>query len=350
VTIAILRGDQQVPRSALSARTVAVIGYGNQGAAHALNLRDSGVRVVVGAREGVGSQAARDAGFDVQPIERAVTAADFDIMALPDEAQPEVMRARVLPHIRPGVTLGFIHGFCVHFKLLPPLPDGVGVVMVAPKGPGRTLRARYVAGQGIPCLLAVHQESSRGDARALALAWANGIGCARAGVILTTFRDETETDLFGEQTVLVGGMTWLILAAFETLVEAGYPPELAYLECCHEAKQIADLVYERGITGMMQKISNTAEFGAYKAGPMMVNDAARAKMRELLRQVQDGSFARDLRADYEKGFPWFASQRAKLADHPIEPAGKAVRDLMPWLATPDMGGAPPPDPSQPDID
>ena len=349
MTLPILRGDQQVPRLALSNRTAAVIGYGNQGEAHALNLRDSGVRVVIGARDGAGSQAARAADFDVQPLEKAVATADLVIIALPDEAQPEAMRTLVLPHVRVDATLGFIHGFCVHYNLLPSLPEGVGVVMVAPKGPGRTLRARYVAGLGIPCLLAVHQESKRGDARALALAWANGIGCARAGVILTTFRDETETDLFGEQSVLCGGMTWLILAAFETLVDAGYPPELAYLECCHEAKQIADLVYERGIAGMMQKISNTAEFGAHRAGPMVVDEATRHRLRDLLRNVQDGSFAHDFRADFEKGFPWFASQRRKLADHPIEPAGKTVRDLMPWLLSADMDG-PPPDASQPNLD
>ena len=191
---------------------------------------------------------------------------DLVIIALPDEVQPEVLRDAVMPGMQAGATLGFIHGFTVRYGLLPNLVAGIGVVMVAPKGPGTTLRDRYTAGQGLPCLLAVDRESSRNDARALALAWANAIGSARAGIIVTTFRDETETDLFGEQAVLCGGMTSLILAAFETLVEAGYPAELAYLECCHEVKQIADLVYQRGIAGMMQAISNTAEFGAMQAG------------------------------------------------------------------------------------
>lgn len=327
----ILRGDAEAPMHALRGRTAAIIGFGNQGQAHALNLRDSGVSTVIGAREGTGARSAREAGFEVLAIEQAVAGADLVIIALPDETQPELLRATIGPNLRPGATLGFIHGFAVHYGLLPTLRNGIGVVMVAPKGPGRTLRDRYVRGQGIPCLLAVDRESARNDARAIALAWANGLGCARAGIILTTFRDETETDLFGEQAVLCGGMTSLILAAFETLVAAGYPAELAYLECCHEVKQIADLVYERGIAGMMTSISNTAEFGAYKAGPVVVDDATRARLRELLRRVQDGSFAQELRADHEKGFAWFASQRVKMADHPIEQAGDAVRALMPWL-------------------
>jgi len=328
----IIRGSEHAPLQPLAGKTVSIIGYGNQGAAHALNLRDSGVKVVVGARsEGAGATQAHAAGFGVMSIEQASAGGDLVIIALPDEAQPEALRANIVPHLRPGATLGFLHGFTVRFGLLPALPDGAGVVMVAPKGPGRTLRDRYTMSQGIPCLLAVERESAKSDARALALAWASGIGCARAGIIVTTCKDEAESDLFGEQSVLVGGMTWLILAAFETLVEAGYPPELAYLECCHEAKQIADLVYARGIAGMMQAISNTAEFGAHQAGPRLVDEHVRQRLRETLRRVQDGSFARDLRQDYERGFEWFASQRADLADHPIEQAGETVRALMPWL-------------------
>jgi ketol-acid reductoisomerase len=328
----IIRGLQSAPLEPLQHRVVAVIGYGNQGHAHALNLRDSGVQVIVGGRRtGQGAASAKDAGFDVRPIEDAAGVADLIIIALPDEVQPEALRDMIVPRLRSGATLGFIHGFAVHYRLLPPLPEGVGVVMVAPKGPGNLLRAQYEIGQGLPCLLAVDRESAGGDAKARALAWANGIGCARAGIILTTFRDETETDLFGEQAVLCGGMTALILAAFETLVQAGYPPELAYLECCHEVKQIADLVYERGIAGMMRAISNTAEFGALQTGPKIVDDLVRERLREMLKYVQDGSFARDLRQDYERGFPWFDSERAKRVDHPIERAGEMVRSLMPWL-------------------
>jgi ketol-acid reductoisomerase len=328
----IIRGPQNAPLEPLQNRVVAVIGYGNQGRAHALNLRDSGIQVMVGSRSGGdGSTRAKDAGFDVRPIEDAVAAADLAIIALPDEVQPEALRDQIVPHLRSGATLGFIHGFSVHYRLLPPMPPGVGVVMVAPKGPGNLLRTQYQIGQGLPCLLAVERESAGGDAKTLALAWANGIGCARAGIILTTFRDETETDLFGEQAVLCGGMTALIVAAFETLVQAGYPAELAYLECCHEVKQIADLVYERGIAGMMRAVSNTAEFGALQAGPMIVDDLMRERLHEMLKQVQDGSFARGLRQDYERGFPWFDSERANLADHPIEKAGETVRSLMPWL-------------------
>jgi ketol-acid reductoisomerase len=339
----ILRGTENASIDALRERSVAVIGYGNQGRAHALNMRDSGLHVVVGCRAGGLSEtlAQRD-GFVPVSLQEAAAQGDLVIIALPDEAQPEVLRDQVVPHVRggaAGVTLGFIHGFTVHYRLLPVLPLGIGVVMVAPKGPGTTLRERYAMGQGIPCLLAVDRESASGNARAVALAWANAIGCARAGIIVTTFRDETETDLFGEQAVLCGGMTWLMLAAFETLVEAGYPPELAYLECCHELKQIADLVYERGIAGMMRAISNTAEFGACAAGPAIVDKHASETLLAQLQRVRDGSFARDLRSDYERGFPWFNSQRQRLADHPIEAAGAMIRSLMPWLSSP---STPPP--------
>jgi ketol-acid reductoisomerase len=328
----IIRGSEQAPLTPLMQKAVAVIGYGNQGAAHAQNLRDSGVRVIVGASPSSrGAAKSREHGFETLTIAEAATQADLLILALPDEAQPQVYQSEISPHLKAGSILGFLHGFNIRYGFIQPRPD-IGVVMIAPKGPGQTLRDRFVQGQGIPCLYAMHQDSPAKDAEGTALAWANGIGCARAGIIFTTFANETDTDLFGEQAVLCGGMTQLILAAFETLVNAGYPPELAYLECCHEVKQIADLVYARGMSGMMQAISNTAEFGAYQAGPMVIDDHVRQRMREVLQRVQDGSFARDLQHDHAASFSWFEQQRARLREHEIESAGQTIRDLMPWLS------------------
>lgn len=331
MSLLILQGDGDAPLDPLRNCTVAVIGYGNQGTAHALNLRDSGINVMIGARKGRGASAAEDAGFQVHAIDQAVAQADLIIIALPDEAQPEVLKHEIVPNVPECATLGFIHGFTVHFGLLPDLHANTGVVMIAPKGPGTTLRQRYQSGQGIPCLMAVDRESSRNDSRQFALAWANGIGCARAGIIITTFRDEAVTDLFGEQAVLCGGMTALILTSFQTLVDAGYPAELAYLECCHEVKQVADLVYERGLAGMMKSISNTAEFGAHEAMPIMADDIIRLRFESLLKDVQNGSFARRLRKDFAQGSPWLKEMRAKLAEHPIERVGTPIRRLMPWL-------------------
>jgi ketol-acid reductoisomerase len=327
----IIRGPEQLPLAPLIGKTVAVIGFGNQGQAHSLNLRDSGVDVVIGCRANSrGAAKAREQGFEPRSIEDATRSGDLVVMALPDEAHQEAIEGSIGPHLKRGATIGFLHGFSMRFGLVS-LPRDQGVVMIAPKGPGTTLRQRYVEGAGIPCLFAMHQDSPQADAQPIALAWANGIGCARAGVIFTTFADETETDLFGEQAVLCGGMTHLILAAFETLVSAGYPPELAYLECCHEVKQIADLVYAKGLAGMMDSISNTAEFGAHQAGPLIVDEGVRAKMRAVLDRITDGSFARDLQADHRRGFEWFGAQREKLKHHGIEPAGEVIRSLMPWL-------------------
>lgn len=333
-TLHIIRGEDNAPLEPLAGRTVAVLGFGNQGAAHAHNLRDSGISVIVGNRaETDNARRAAEAGFEVMPIGEAAKHGDLIILALPDEAQPEVFREQLAAHLYPGQVLGFLHGFAIRYQLINP-PEEVGVVMIAPKGPGATLRERYVQGLGIPCLMAIHREftDSRGaqsGAEHVALAWANGIGCARAGIIRTTFADETETDLFGEQAVLCGGMTWLMLAAFETLVDAGYPPELAYLECCHEVKQIADLVYERGMAEMMRQISNTAEFGAYTAGATLVDQQVRSRMKQLLDRIRDGSFTQRLREDYRDGFNWFHAQRTELESHDIEPAGKTIRSLMP---------------------
>ncbi len=322
----------------LESRTIAVLGFGSQGAAHALNLRDSGLNVVVGNRaETANGIKAAEAGFAPLPIEEAAAQGDLVIMGLPDEAQAAIWCEKIAPVIKPGATVGFLHGFNIRYELIQP-PENVGVIMIAPKGPGRTLRQRFERGQGIPCLFALHQDSPAGDAEELGLAWANGIGCARAAIVYTTFAEETETDLFGEQTVLCGGMTGLIVAAFETLVKAGYSPELAYMECCQEVKQVADLVYERGLAGMMDAISNTAEFGAHTAGPAMIDDAVRGRMESILDAIRDGSFAAAMGEDYAKGFPWFEKQREAMAKHPIEDAGEAVRAWMPWLGGKDEDG------------
>lgn len=328
----ILRGPEHAPIEPLKNRAIAVIGYGNQGSAHALNLRDSGLNVRVANRpDTTNGRRAIEAGFEPLPIAEAVAGADLIIIALPDEVHGELYERDIQPHLSPGATIGFIHGYSVRYGFVKPAAE-LGVVMVAPKGPGATLRQRFVEGVGLPCLLAVQQESPAGDAESLALAWANGIGCARSAVIYTTFADEAETDLFGEQAVLCGGMTWLILAAYETLVDAGYPPELAYLECCHEVKQVADLMYERGLAGMTKAISNTAEFGAYHAGPKLIDEHVRQAMQDVLEQVRSGEFAARMNDDYSAGFHWFAQQRKSIQEHAIEASGRNVRELMPWLA------------------
>lgn len=327
MTLQILRGPEIAPLDPLQDKTIAIIGFGNQGTAHALNLRDSGLHVTVGNRPDTANFIrAEECGFDTKPITQAVRESDLVIIALPDEIQPEVYSHQIAPNLRPGSSIGFLHGFCIRYGLIKPA-ENIGVILVAPKGPGTTLRQRYTQGLGLPCLFGVEQESPQSDAEAIGLAWAGGIGCARAGIILTTFAAETETDLFGEQAVLCGGMTSLILAAFETMVEAGYPPELAYLECCHEAKQVTDLVYERGLAETMKAISNTAEFGTHTAGPILIDDDVRQRMKTLLREIQDGTFAKTMTDDHAAGAPWFEKQREQLAQHPIESAGEVIRSL-----------------------
>ncbi len=331
MSVKIVRGSEHAPIEPLNGKRVVVVGFGNQGHAHALNLRESGVDVVVANRPDTptGRRAAA-AGFDPQDVAPAVDDADLVIIAAPDEAQPELFKERIAPHLKRNAVVGFLHGFNIRYGFIEP-DDHVGVIMVAPKGPGATLRELYLAGRGLPCLLAVHRDAPDGGAEALGLAWANGIGCARAGIVYTTFADETETDLFGEQAVLCGGMSELIRHAFEVLTAAGYPPELAYLECCHEVKQVADLIYQRGLWGAFKAISNTAEYGAYRAGAYLIDASVRTRMEHVLADVRDGTFAASLREDFKNGFPWFEQKRAAARDHALEPVGEVVRGLMPWL-------------------
>lgn len=325
--------DADADRQKIAGKRVAVIGYGSQGRAHALNLKDSGIDVTVGLREGSSSraQAASD-GLRVTSIDHAVANADVVMVLVPDEEQPGVFLRSILEQLHAGAYLGFAHGFCVHFGAIVP-PKSVNVFMVAPKAPGATVRSEYEGGRGVPCLIAVEQDPS-GDTREVALAYACAIGGGRAGILETTFRQETETDLFGEQAVLCGGLTALTRAGFETLVDAGYAPEMAYFECLHEIKLIVDLMYARGIEGMRDGISNTARFGDYTRGPRVVTDQTRAAMREILREIQDGSFAREWLAEHAGGKPQFAAYRQEAQAHPIERVGAKLRALMPWLPKP----------------
>ncbi len=311
-------------------KTVAVIGYGSQGHAHALNLRDSGVNVVIGLREGSGSAPkAANAGFEVLPVAEAAARADIVMMLVPDELAAELYHAEIEPNLRQGTFLTVAHGFNFHFKKIVP-PAGSGVFMVAPKGPGHLVRSQFVAGMGVPCLLAVLQDPT-GDATQVGLAYAKAIGGTRAAVIETTFREETETDLFGEQAVLCGGLTELVRAGYETLVEAGYAPEMAYLECLHEVKLIVDLMYEGGIANMRYSISNTAEYGDLTRGKRVVGDDARAAMKQVLAEIQSGQFADEWITEYKCGLPHFKELRKEGEAHPIEEVGARLRGLMPWL-------------------
>lgn len=315
----------------LTNRIVAVIGYGSQGHAHALNLRDSGVSVVVGLRPGGASfEAARRAGFDVVPVAEAVKRAGLVAVLIPDMSQPAVYREAIAPNLQPGAALLFAHGFNVHFGQIRP-PAGTDVILVAPKSPGAMLRREYQRGQGVPALIAVHQNAS-GNALALALAYAHALGSTRAGVLETTFADETETDLFGEQAVLCGGLSALIKAGFETLVEAGYPAELAYFECLHEMKLIVDLVYAGGLAGMRAGVSDTAEYGDYVSGERVIGERAREAMRAILADVRSGAFAERWTAEAARGAPEFRRTRERERAHPIEQVGQKLRARMAWLS------------------
>jgi len=317
---------------ALAGKTVAILGFGNQGRAHALNLRDSRVSVVIGtdpARNGAATAAAQ--GFDPLPLAEAASNADLVVMALPDRLHGEIWKSRVADAVKPTAVIGFLHGFSVHYRLLEPAACH-GVVMVAPKGPGTALRERYLQGQGLPCLLALHQLGQDPQAtRGMTTAWANAIGCGRAAIVPTTFADETETDLFGEQAVLCGGMLGLVRMAFQTLVRAGYPAELAYMECAQELKQVADLLFARGPQGMRAAISDTAEFGAFEAEDRIGGPVLRDELERMLRDIRSGDFARRLMQDAQSGSPWLQSRRHAAASDPIEMAGASVRAWMPWL-------------------
>jgi ketol-acid reductoisomerase len=314
----------------LTGKTVAIIGYGSQGHAHALNLRDSGVKVIVGLYPGSKSvQAAQAEGLSVHSVAEAAQAADLIMILLPDEVQKSVYQAEIAPHLTAGKVLAFAHGFNIHFAQVVP-PTDVDVVMVAPKGPGHLVRRTYTQGEGVPCLFAVYQDAS-GQARDRAMAYAKGVGGTRAGILETSFREETETDLFGEQVVLCGGLTALIKAGFETLVNAGYQPELAYFECLHEVKLIVDLIVEGGLSKMRDSISNTAEYGDLTRGPRIVTDATRAEMQKILQEIQTGQFAREFVLENMAGRPGFTAMRRRETEHPIEEVGKDLRAMFSWL-------------------
>ncbi len=326
----ILYYDADADLGLIQARQVAVIGYGSQGHAHALNLRDSGVHVRVGLRPGSKTAARVEAeGLKAGDIPEVAAWADVVVMLIPDSTQPRVYYEDVAPHLRAGKTLMFSHGFNIRFGTIQPRSD-VDVVMVAPKAPGHRVREVFQAGQGTPALLAVHQNVS-GLARDVALSYARALGATRAGVIETTFAEETETDLFGEQAVLCGGVSALIKAAFETLVAAGYQPEIAYFECMHELKLIVDLMYRGGLNYMRHSVSDTAEHGDYTAGPRLVTEATREEMRRLLEEIQDGTYARKWIAENEAGLPWFGQQRRLEQEHLIEQVGARLRKMMPFL-------------------
>jgi len=313
----------------LRGKRVAIVGYGNQGRAHALNLRDSGAHVIVGQRAGASADRASMDRFEPLSIATVAAQAELIILTLPDESAADIYSAEIAASMRAGKTLGFVHGFNIRFEFIRP-PKDVDVVMIAPKGPGTLLRSLYLEGKGLPSLMAIHRDAS-GNARRMALAWAAAIGSARAAVVESTFADETETDLFGEQAVLCGGVIELCKAAVETLVSAGYEPEFAYLECVHELKQVIELVYARGIGGMYKAISNTAEYGALTRGPKMVSEECRAEMRRLLEEIRSGTFAREWIGEYRAGGKRFQGLRNAVIGMEIERAGSNVRALMPWL-------------------
>jgi len=322
--------DKDADLSIIQSKKVTILGYGSQGHAHALNLKDSGVDVTVGLREGSASwKKAQEAGLNVADMVEAVSGADVVMVLLPDENQGQVYRDIIEPNFKKGAALAFAHGFNIHFAIVQPRGD-LDVIMVAPKGPGHLVRHTYTQGGGVPSLIAVDQDTS-GKAKELALSYASANGGARAGVIETTFRDECETDLFGEQAVLCGGVTALITAGFETLTEAGYPPEMAYFECLHEMKLIVDLIYEGGIANMRYSISNTAEYGDLTVGPRIITEETKAEMKRVLKRIQDGSFARDFVEECNSGKISMNAKRRLASEHEIERVGEQLRAMMSWI-------------------
>ena len=327
--------DKDANLDLLKEKTIAVIGYGSQGHAHANNLKDSGLNVILGLREGSGSaEKAIDAGFEVFSNSEAATKADLVMFLIPDEFQGKTYAEDIEPNLKEGATIAFAHGFNIHYGQIKPRSD-LDVVMIAPKGPGHTVRGQYNIGAGVPCLVAIQQDAS-GNALANSIAYASAIGGGRAGIIKTTFKDETETDLFGEQAVLCGGLTSLIRAGYETLTEAGYPPEMAYFECVHEVKLIVDLIYEGGLANMRYSISNTAEYGDYTSGPKVITEDAKKAMKVVLDRIQSGEFADEFVTDARQsnsgaGGPVMESHRKESREHPIEKVGAELRGMMPWI-------------------
>ncbi len=321
--------DQDADLQQIRTKRVAIIGYGSQGHAHALNLKDSGVNVVVGLREGNSWRKAEASGLKVMPTGDAVKSADIVMLLAPDEAQAAIYKEHIASNLKEGAFLAFGHGFNIHFGQIVP-PPSINVFMVAPKGPGHLVRSEYTKGSGVPMLLAIHQDPS-GATRKVGLAYASAIGGGRAGVIETSFREETETDLFGEQVVLCGGLTALIQAGYDTLVEAGYSPEMAYFECLHEVKLIVDLIYEGGIANMRYSISTTAKYGDVTRGPRVITDETRKEMRKILEEIQSGRFAREWVLENQANRPVYNALLTKGEAHPIEEIGGRLRAMMPWL-------------------
>ena len=330
--------DKDADLKVLKGKTLAVLGFGSQGHAHALNLKDSGAKVIIGLYPKSKSRAvAKKHGFEVFDTAEAVRRADVIFVAIPDTKQPSVYLKDIAPNLKPGKTLLFSHGFSIHFKTIVP-PKNVNVIMVAPKGPGHIVRRQFTEGKGVPALIAVFQNPGK-DAKKLALAWAKGVGGTRGGVIETTFKEETETDLFGEQTVLCGGASALVQAGFETLVEAGYAPEMAYFECLHELKLIVDLMNESGIAGMRFSISETAKWGDVSVGPKIIDASVKARMKEALKDIQSGKFAKEWVKEFQGGYKRYNALLKKGEQHPIEKTGTRLRSLMPWIKKKNLKGA-----------
>ncbi len=323
--------DTDADLGLIKSKKVGIIGFGSQGHAHALNLKDSGIKnIAIGLRDGSGSaKKAKDSGLKVMSVSELAAWADMIMMCAPDEIQPDIYKDHIREHIKPGTAIAFAHGLTIHFGLIEPSKD-LDVIMVAPKGPGHTVRGEFQKGGGVPCLMAIHQDAS-GNAHDVALSYASGIGGGRSGIIETTFKEECETDLFGEQAVLCGGLVELIRAGFETLTEAGYAPEMAYFECLHEVKLIVDLIYEGGIANMNYSISNTAEYGEYQSGPRLVTEETKIEMKKILNDIQTGKFVTNWMNECKAGQPTFKAIRRLNDAHPVEEVGEKLRDMMPWI-------------------